>query len=114
MTGIVVPPRTAAALARHRLVAAILQHIAFEPDLAAGGEAATTDRKNPLTIWQLRDAFERLGVSTSERDRVMAQLLRENIVRTDGSRVWVGALADLRSYLAKQASAASVLVGTDA
>ena len=110
MTGIVVPPRAAAALARHRLVSAILQHIAFEPDPAAG-EAATTDRKAPLTIWQLRDAFERLGVGTNERDRVMAQLLRERIVRTDGSRVWVGDLADLRTYLAKQQGEASVLVG---
>jgi hypothetical protein len=109
MPSIFVPPRMAAALALQNLVNAILQHIAYEPDPAAPG--ATRDRLEPLTTAQLKDAFERLDVPGGVRNTVMARLLREKLVRTDGARVWVGDLADLRAYLAKREGTKHALVG---
>lgn len=100
--GIFVPPRVAAALAIENVRNAILQHIASEPDPERPGQSR--DRVEKLTTADLKAAFERLDVAPPERNRVMNELLREGIVRTDGTRVWIADAAYLRAWLAKRAA----------
>jgi hypothetical protein len=115
MPSIFVPPRTAAALAIENLVRAVLQHVAFEPDPSGAkddaGEPLQRDRAVRLTVAELKEAFGRLHIPVPVRDRVMARLLRDRLVRTDGTSVWVGDLADLRAFLAKRGSPAIIGAG---
>lgn len=100
MGSVLVPPRVAAALAMQNLVHAILQFIAYEPDPKKAG--AQTTRAKPITHHDVKAAFEKLGVPVQVRDAVMKQLLVDKLVRTDGTRVWVGEQSDLRAYLARR------------
>lgn len=99
---IFVPPRVAAALVTQNLVNAILQFIVNEPDPASPIAGVMRTREKPVTVGELKDAYERLGVPTALRDQVMRRLLRERLVRTDGTRVWVGEMADLRAFANKK------------
>lgn len=98
MGSIIVPPRVAAAIWRRQLVAETLKLIHKHDAVGCPLER--------LKAW-FQYTCATGGHPLSEADRVMTELLREKLVRTDGVTYWIGNLADLRAYMAKSASPAA-------
>jgi hypothetical protein len=88
MASIAVPPEMRERIARENLVKGLLDAIH-----KAGDEGFTLSR--------LRAGFARLGVSPVVAQYVENRLVREGIVKLDGDRMRIGALADIRAFLAR-------------
>lgn len=85
---IFVPPHIRARLATENLVKATLRAV----ELA--GEAG-------FPVAQLRSGFERLGVSAATAQFVENRLVREKIVTLKADRLHLGALEDIKAFLAR-------------